>query len=129
MNHPAVDQQITFLYTQDLNATARFYEEIIGLKMVLDQGTCHIYRISSGSYLGFCQKERVSPVHEDIIFTLVTSEVDQWYQYLLGKGVNFEKQPTHNPTFNIYQCMFRDPNGYLVEIQQFHDPTWEEMIG
>jgi catechol 2,3-dioxygenase-like lactoylglutathione lyase family enzyme len=125
MNHPAVEQQITFLYTEDLIETAHFYEEIIGLKLVLDQETCRLYRICSGSYLGFCQKEGMSPAHDDIIFTLVTSKVNQWYQFLLRKGLTLEKLPTKNPTFNIYHFTFRDPNGYLVEIQQFLDPTWE----
>ncbi|MGD9091461.1 MAG: VOC family protein [Anaerolineales bacterium] len=126
MNHPAIEQQITFLYTQDLQATARFYEDVIGLKMVLDQGTCRIYHIASGGYLGFCQIESLTDTHEDIIFTLVTPEVDQWHKYLRAKSVIIEKPPMHNLTYNIYHLTFRDPNGYLIEIQKFLDPGWDE---
>jgi catechol 2,3-dioxygenase-like lactoylglutathione lyase family enzyme len=43
VNPPAIDQQITFLYTRDLAATAQFYEGILGLKIALDQGDCRIY--------------------------------------------------------------------------------------
>jgi catechol 2,3-dioxygenase-like lactoylglutathione lyase family enzyme len=94
--------------------------------MVLDQGTCRIYHIASSGYLGFCQCERLLDAHEDIIFTLVTFEVDRWHKYLQSKGVFIEKPPTHNPTYNIYHLTFRDPNGYLLEIQQFDDPAWDE---
>ena len=38
MTHPTVDSQITFFYTHDLTQTARFYEEIIGMHLKLDQG-------------------------------------------------------------------------------------------
>ena len=35
-----------------------------------------------------------------------------------------EKPPTHNPEFAIYHFFFRDPSGYLLEIQRFDDPRW-----
>ena len=56
MDHAPFDQQVTFLYTRDLGATARFYEQVLGLDLVLDQGTCRIYRISADGFLGFCQR-------------------------------------------------------------------------
>ncbi|MCP4415534.1 MAG: VOC family protein, partial [Chloroflexi bacterium] len=35
---PPIEQQVTFLHAQDLAETAVFYEKILGLKLVLDQG-------------------------------------------------------------------------------------------
>ena len=124
MSHPPIDQQITFLYTSDLQSTARFYEEVLGLALALDQGACRIYCVGEDSYLGFCQRDNVQSDHEDVIFTLVTQQVDEWYQYLKKQGVNFEIPPSINRKFNIYQCMFRDVNGYLIEIQRFFDDGW-----
>lgn len=124
MSHPPIDQQVTFLYTRDLARTARFYDEVIGLEQVLDQGTCLIYRISAGSFLGFCQNDDVPIPPAGIIFTLVTSQVDEWHRYLQRQGVAFEKPPSYNAAYNIYHCFLRDPNGYLLEIQQFRDPAW-----
>jgi catechol-2,3-dioxygenase len=43
---PPIEQQITFLHAQDLAETAVFYEQILGLKRVLDQGSCHIYAMA-----------------------------------------------------------------------------------
>ena len=51
-------------------------------------------------------------------------EVDAWYHYLHEQGIAFEKKPMFNPNYNIYHCFIRDPNGYLIEIQQFLDPAW-----
>ncbi len=124
MFRPAIDQQVTFLYTRDLAKTAVFYEETLALPLVLDQGSCRIYRVSGDGFLGFCRREEAPRKPRGVIVTLVTAEVDAWYQYLRDKGIPFEKPPAHNPDYNIYHCFLRDPNGYLLEIQQFLDPAW-----
>ncbi|MBN1965471.1 MAG: VOC family protein [Anaerolineae bacterium] len=117
----AFDQQLTFLYTHDLDATARFYEDVLGLPLARDQGDCRIYRVSAGGFVGFCRRED-APQPQGIILTLVTDAVDAWYERLRGRGVAFEKPPTANPRYAIYHCFLRDPNGYLVEIQRFDEP-------
>ena len=124
MTHPPIEQQVTFLYTRDLQATAHFYETIIGLNLILDQGSCRIYQMSHDGYLGFCERADAPLEPAGLIFTLATSAVDEWYEYLVGRGVVFEKPPAVNPDYNIYHCFLRDPNGYLLEIQQFLDPAW-----
>lgn len=124
MSQPAFDQQVTFLYTRDLTATARFYEDGLGLGLVLDQGACRIYRVSGDAFLGFCQADDAPEQPAGIIVTLVADDVDSWYARLQEQGVAFEKPPALNPTYNIYHCFLRDPNGYLLEIQRFQDPAW-----
>ncbi len=124
MDHAPFDQQVTFLYTRDLGATARFYEQVLGLDLVLDQGTCRIYRISADGFLGFCQRAEAPDRPAGVIVTLVTEDVDGWHARLAARGVSFEKAPAFNPDYNIYHCFLRDPNGYLLEIQSFRDPAW-----
>ena len=124
MKRPPIEQQVTFLYTADLGKTAVFYETILELPLILDQGACRIYEIGGGAFLGFCQHLTSGDGVAGVILTLVSSDVDGWYAFLQGKGVAFEKPPQHNPKFNIYHCFLRDPNGYLIEIQRFDDPAW-----
>jgi catechol 2,3-dioxygenase-like lactoylglutathione lyase family enzyme len=101
---------------------------ILGMKLVLDQGSCRIYASGGDAYLGFCQTlgahMDTPPTTNHIVLTLVTPDVDGWHDYLVGQGVPIEKPPTLNEKFNIYQCFVRDPNGYLVELQTFLDPAW-----
>ena len=122
------DAGITFCYTRDLEKTARFYEDVMGLPLVLDQGACRIYRVAAGAFVGFCRKtgalKESGAGSSGVILTLVTDKVDAWYERLHAEGIIFEKPPTLNPRFNIYHCFLRDPNGYLIEIQRFHDPAW-----
>ncbi len=108
----------------------RFYGEILGLALALDQGKCKIYRVANGAFLGVCE-DADGPVglpnadaQRGVIVTLVTDEVDAWYDYLRAQDVPIEKSPTLNKRFNLYHLFVRDPSGYLVEFQTFRDPAW-----
>ena len=126
MPHPPIDLQITFLYTPDLAQTARFYEDIIGLELRLDQGTCRIYQVTQDGYLGFCQQAAVVPPAESsaptVILTIVTTHVDEWYQFLIDRDIRPEHAPAINLDYDIYHFFLRDPNGHLLEFQQFLHP-------
>ena len=130
MSNPLIDSQITFIYTQDLITSADFYERIMGLPLWLDQTTCRIYRLTNSAFLGVCQVSELSKGNfisppSNLIITIVTQQVDEWYQILSARGVIFDAPPSYNPRYRIYHCFLKDPNGYLIEIQRFeHDlPT------
>src|SRR5690606_14872304 len=112
-----------FFYTQDGPKTWAFYEQVIGLPLVLDQGGCRIYRVAGDSYVGFCEREGARPT-DGALFTLVTDELDAWAAHLKAHGVEFAKEPQHSAEYRIYHFFARDPNGYLLEVQRFDDPNW-----
>jgi catechol 2,3-dioxygenase-like lactoylglutathione lyase family enzyme len=135
MQRPPIAQQVTFLYTNDPARSFAFYENVMRLPLVLDQGQARIYRTGGDAFLGVCKTSEVQqgPAGDrkpgGVIFTLVCrtqAEVDVWHAYLTGRGVAFEKAPAQNAHYNIYNCFFRDPDGYLLEIQAFLDPAWPQ---
>ena len=122
MRAPAVTQHVTFLDTPDLARTADFYERILGLRLARDQGTCRIYHVSVGAYLGFCQRADATAEPRGGVVTLVTDGVDEMCAHLRSHGVEFIKEPADNPSYRIYNAFVRDPNGYVIEIQRFWEP-------
>lgn len=121
------EQQVTFLCTADLDRSAAFYGEMLALPLALDQGGCQIFRVSNDSFLGVCQCADGASVKPDsVIVTLVSHDVDGWYQRLTAKGITLDAAPKKNDKFNIYHFFLRDPDGYLLEIQQFLDPAWPQ---
>jgi len=129
------DQQVTFLYVKDLEVSERFYGKTLGLELVLNQGLARIYRVGSGNaFLGICLSSAVQQAPPPdraplgVIVTFVTNDVDGAYSALRAKGVTFEKTPTMNTTYDIYNCFFRDPDGYLLEIQKFLSPDWPRRM-
>jgi catechol 2,3-dioxygenase-like lactoylglutathione lyase family enzyme len=124
MKRPAIEQQVTFLATGDLEANAAFYGGVLGLPLVLDQGVCRIYQAGKAAFLGFCEHLPLVGGEQPVIITLVSQDVDGWYAYVSAKGVEVEKRPVMNAAYNIYHFFMRDPDGYLVEVQRFLDPDW-----
>ena len=116
-------QSVCFFYTADLAATARFYRDVLGLPLALDQGACQIFQVSADGYVGFCTHREPGPT-EGVILTFATTEVEAIYARLVQEGVEFEKPLSYNERFDITNAFLRDPNGYLVEIQRFEDPRW-----
>jgi catechol 2,3-dioxygenase-like lactoylglutathione lyase family enzyme len=123
------DQQITFIYVSDLEVSREFYEEIMGFELVHDQKNCRIVKSAPGGYLGYCAQTNKNSDQKGFILTFVTNLVDDWYQYLIRKGVHISEAPKVNPNYHIYHFFLEDPDGYKLEIQQFLDPNWENKKG
>jgi predicted enzyme related to lactoylglutathione lyase len=126
---PRIQQQVTWIYTPDLVATAPFYDTTLGLQLVLDQGACRIYRTGESSFLGLCNTRPGREAEpRGMVLTLVTADVDAWYARLLGAGVQLQSAPQRSEQFNVYSFFVSDPNGYRIEFQQFLDPAWPAAV-
>ncbi len=121
-----IDAQITFVYTRDLDRSARFYETVLGLPLAIDQGSCRIYRVLDRSaYLGICQGDAAPEDLPGLIITLVTGDVDGWYERIVARGWACEHPPRYNETYKIYHFFLRDPSGCRIEIQRFAREDWD----
>ena len=120
MSQLTVDCQISWVYTDDLVGTCAFYESGLGLKQVRDEGSARIFRVSSTASIGVCLAfdDRVIEPKGGMI-SFITDDVDGWYAQLLSKGVSVHSPPHRLAAFNIYTFFVEDPNGYLIEFQQF----------
>ncbi len=117
------DQQVTFLFVRDLEVSTSFYANTVGLPLALDQGGCRIFRAAPSAFLGVCERpELVDPT--GIIVTFVTDDVEGTHARLVAAGANCEKEPQYYEEFDIVHAFYRDPDGYLVEVQRFCDPAW-----
>ncbi len=129
---PGFAQQVTFLYAEDTAACRRFYAEVLGLPLVLDQGgTCALFATAPGSraFLGICRargpREVTNPrTPGGVVFTLVTDAVDVWHARLVAAGAEVLGPPSLSAAYGVYGFFFRDPAGYLLEIQRFETPDW-----
>ncbi len=115
----AFDAQITFVYVADLDRSAAFYGDLLGLELARDQGACLIYHVAGQAYLGVCSHRTPDP--GGVIITLLSDQVDAWAERLVAAGRQVEG-PAANERFALYHCFVTDPDGYLVEIQRFDEP-------
>lgn len=114
------DQQIVWVYTDDLDTTCEFYGHFLGLELARDEGTARIFTTAGQAAIGVCQafEDRIVEPAGSMI-TLVTDDVDAWYAVLRERGADLLGPPQRLEAFGIYGFFARDPNGYIVEIQRF----------
>jgi len=125
---PSIDQSIVFTYTDDLEAGSKFFREVMELDFVVDQGPCHIFRLSETSFLGVCSLPDRPTGKAGVTITIVSNEVDAWFKFLTSKGIEYIKEPSHSPLFNVYSSLFISPQGYRIEIQNFNEKDWHQQL-
>jgi catechol 2,3-dioxygenase-like lactoylglutathione lyase family enzyme len=115
----------TSLYVRDLDASRKFYSEILGLKEFSSEKNRHVFfRCGDAMFLLFNpHKTRESgqnvPSHGaegagHVAFSVAEKEHSDWKNYLLEKGVVIEKEiQWPGGGKSIY---FRDPSGNSIEL-------------
>jgi predicted enzyme related to lactoylglutathione lyase len=121
-----LSSQITFLYFKELAGPAHFFEEVLGLQKVDDQGFARIYRISGGAFIGIVDEAQGycdAPAAKNVLITLVTDDVHQWYERLQAAGIAIDAAPAIHEKANVEGFFFEGPGGYAFEIQKFLNPA------
>jgi lactoylglutathione lyase len=130
-NELNVQSQITFLYYRDLEPIARFYQEIMGLDLVEDQGWAKIFRVSGNAFLGIVDEEKGFHKAQEknaVLITFAVNDVFRWREYLESKGVKMLTDIIESEEIQV-RCFFcEDPGGYAVEIEQFLRPGTVEIF-
>lgn len=117
-------EQIVFVYVTDLERASLFYGGVLELPLVLDQGGCLIYQVAGSAHLGICDRAERAGIEGSLV-TLVTDDVDHWFERIVASGAEIIRPPQHSEEYQIYNFFARDPDGNRLEIQRFDDPTWK----
>ena len=111
---------ITFLYYRDLAAATRFYEDVLGLRLAIDQGWSRIYRICDGAHIGLVDEargmHRAHPV-KPVQVCLRVPDVGAWHAWVAAQSVPGLSAVKENAALGIRAFVFDDPEGYQIEMQ------------
>lgn len=115
-----VEKLITFLYYKDLPRAMRFYEDVLGFKLAIDQGWCKIYAVSADGYVGLVDEtrgmHRAHPV-KPVQICMRVPDVDAWHAYLKAAGAEGLTEPRSSSELKIRAFVCYDPEGYQIEVQ------------
>ena len=133
MDKPAPPRsQITFLYYRDLHRARSFYEDLLGLELVVDQGWARIYRVADAAFLGLVDESKGSRrarPDSAVLVTLVVDDVRAWRDHLRAQGVAIVRDLAVDERIAVETCFVEDPGGYLIELQRFMNPADATVFG
>lgn len=112
--------QSSWVYTEDLDSTTKFYADALGLECIRETVDARIFATTATAAIGICRifGDRVIEPKGGMI-SIVSGDVDACYRRLRGNGLDIQQAPRRFERFGIYSFFVSDPNGYVIEFQQF----------
>ena len=121
-----------FYYYRDLQSAWEFYTRILGFETVADYGFAKILQVAPTSYLTLVDETRGmhrSSEPKSVTLAVVTEEVEAWWDYLNGLGVEMraplgivEPGRPHDGFVAV------DPEGYFLEFERFNPHPENEVL-
>jgi len=117
-------QDHTAILVKDVNVSAKFYGEILGLKEIYNAGLGERFRwfqFTDKVQIHLIQsKDDINPVKE-VHLAINTDKLDELIEYFHDKNIYFENWPgqpdtTNTRPDNVKQIYIKDPDGYWIEI-------------
>jgi predicted enzyme related to lactoylglutathione lyase len=111
---------ITFQYYRDLPAAMRFYEDVLGLSLAIDQGWSKIYRIDGQAHVGLVDETRGMQDWREAKTSqlcLRVPDVDAWYAWASANNVDGLSKMFDSEELGIRAFVMNDPEGYQIEVQ------------
>ncbi|MCG8579444.1 MAG: hypothetical protein MI866_05985 [Bacteroidales bacterium] len=110
---------ITFLYYEDFSYGIDFFENVLQLDLVMDQGFARVYQVNEKAYLGIVQKKDTSEVSGNTLFSLTTTNLNDEYIRVKQLQVYKLSELKHFESIPLKSFFFDDKEGHKFEIQQF----------
>jgi catechol 2,3-dioxygenase-like lactoylglutathione lyase family enzyme len=126
-----IKANMIFFYYKDLDRAVEFYEKILGLPEVLDYGFAKAFQLSLTSYV--CLVDETKGMHrasepKTVTLSIITKEVDEWYQYLKKKGVKIHSPLSESSRLPIKGFVALDNEGYYLEFESFKEHEQNQKI-
>ncbi len=117
-----LDGTITFFYYKDLEKATKFYEETMGFEKVIDIPLAKVFKVHGDSHIGLTDGNvGYLKYKEDkpVMLSWFSDDIDSWHEHLKAKGVEIEQPPEEQSYLEMKTMLFRDPEGYLLEVLEW----------
>ena len=122
MTLKGVEGSITFFYYEDLAKAEEFYGGVMGFEKVIDVDFAKVFRISGNAHVGIVDGEMGSmrPTRDKpVMLTVIVDDIEAWHRDLVERGVEIDQPPREASYLRMKTLLFRDPEGYVIEILEF----------
>lgn len=119
---PGIKGNIIWLYYKNLIEAQKFYENNLGLTLLVDQGFAKIYSSSRSGFIGLVDESRgLHRFTEEkaVNVSFFTHQIDNWYEHLLNKGLEMREPLSDVEADRVRAFVTLDTAGYYLEFDKF----------
>ena len=123
---------VFWLYYNDPEPLERFYEELLGVDLLVDQGWAKVYEASRSGFIGLVDGARglhSATGEKGVTISLFTSDVDAWFERVEELGtVELRTPEITDESERVRVFVGYDPAGYFLEWDTFLDREGNERL-
>ncbi len=130
MNVKALSQ-VTFLYFEDIQEAADFFEGILGLERVMDTGWAYVWKTAENAFVGAVDETHTTlkiQCRGGLLISLTVDNIEEVHAHLVASGVKDVEDIYDGQEIPIRSVFCTGPAGYKFEIQQFTSPELIELF-
>ncbi|MEC4881567.1 MAG: VOC family protein [Scytonema sp. PMC 1070.18] len=127
-----VGKSYTRLLVKDLKACFLFYKDVMEFEVTVEDEEAGYIEFNAGDMrLSLFRREEMAhmihnaekPPHAEcqdtVALIFMVQDLEEEYQKLRHKGVQFTAAPMNNPYYSIKTAYLRDPDGTLIGLYQY----------
>ena len=123
---------VVWFYYKDMEGIQRFYEDVMGFDLIVDQGWAKIYPISPSGYFGLVDEQRGMhnfTEQKAVTMSFWTDRLDDWYAYAsTHEAINMRSEKIEDGSPEYRAFVAYDPEGYYIEWDVFNDVSENEEL-
>jgi catechol 2,3-dioxygenase-like lactoylglutathione lyase family enzyme len=126
-----VQATVLWLYYADIPAMESFYEELLGVGLLVDQGWAKVYEASRTGFIGLVDGERgLHQATEDkgVTVSFFTSDVAAWLDRARAQSVELRTPELTDESGKVSVFVGYDAEGYFLEWDTFLDVDGNETL-
>ena len=126
-----VQATVLWLYYQDIPAMESFYEELLGVDLLVDQGWAKVYEASRTGFVGLVDGERGlhnATEEKAVTVSFITSDVAAWFERAKKQELSLRTPDLTNESGRVSVFVGYDPEGYFLEWDTFLDVEGNETL-
>ena len=121
-----IKSSITWLYHRNVLGMEEFYQNVLGLELVADQGWTKIYKVSETGFIGLVDERRGMNKFSEkkaVTVSFIIDDLDGWFDYV-SKNDSFElrsEEVSEGPDGKYRAFVGYGPEGYFLEFNQLQN--------
>ncbi len=117
-----VQATVLWLYYRDIPAMEAFYERLLGVDLLVDQGWAKVYEASRTGFIGLVDGERglhQATDEKGVTVSFFTSDVDAWFARVQEQQLELRTPDLTDESGRVRVFVAYDAEGYFLEWDTF----------
>jgi predicted enzyme related to lactoylglutathione lyase len=115
---------VFWLYYRDLAPNQAFYDGLLGVDLLVDQGWAKVYQASATGFVGLVDGARglhQATEEKGVTLSFFTDDVDAWFQRAQDQGLELRTPEITDESGRVRTFVAYDAEGYFLEWDTFLD--------